>query len=557
MIQYQTTTLSSGKKDGFYEVLQECKAAFEENHINILGEGYQEIVSDDTLWEDYKTQMLKGVDPDEVDQLDQLLENSRLSTLQESLSGITPISSLSVPTIRKLWPRMAMKNALPTEVVKLPKFSISYLLPFLIKDGVKHYLPEAIMAGGTGDALVEGQPLYDGEILIADFDPGAGVVDGAGKGFKLLETLPGGAVASSALGDSVDPDFWLTGILIETTDTQGTPVVAVEAITNLRIGTGLNGDIYYEVSKYAQYDIDNAVAPATVVAGAVMSKDILIGRLDRDKGTLTLACTGGLVKGVTIKGKLSAEFNLHTESVSFDIKTRDVTIGTGVHLNAPLPIEFLKDVMAMYNVDGAAKIVDIMTNVLALKLDRECSEFIKEAFIRDSKYTGQFDCRPYAQFAGTPKQWREMLKDTIDHHCQKLKQDNMYQGGKFVIVGNDLDIALIPNVSWTFTGTTAERSGVEVDYKLGATTGVHNYEIIGTTSFTQGSLFIFYVSSQDEQMTYKYFPYSFNVEKGYQDPNYAYVPSLMMAKRHKLEVFKDAIIKIDILNNSGDMNFGT
>jgi hypothetical protein len=393
---------------------------------------------------------------------------------------------------------MALKNALPTEVVKLPKFTLSYLLPYIIKGGTRHYLPEALMPGGSAADLVNGQALFQGWITLADFNPGAGVVDGATKGFKLLDTLPGGAVASAAVGDSIDPDFSITGIKISCAQTVGVGAAVEVAVTGLRIGSGLRGDFFYEVSAYNPADLN---ADGTPKDGATPATDNLFGRLDRVKGTLTLACSGGLVKAVTVRGRLSSEFNLHTESVSFDVKTRDVTIGTGTHLNAPLPIEFLQDTMALYNIDGAAKVVDIMTNVLALKLDHEMRDFIQEVFARNNRYTAKFDLKPYAQFAGTPKVWREQLKDVLDHFATKLKQDNMFQGGRFVIVGNELDCNLIPNVSWTFVGNAGERSGVEVDYSIGAVSGANRYDVVSSVTFPQGYLYVFFVSSQDDQMT--------------------------------------------------------
>jgi hypothetical protein len=178
MISYQTSKIGKNKSDGFSTVLREAEEQFKQQHLNILGDGYQEILADTGLFEDYKGAMLKGVDASEVETLDQLIDNSRMVTIKESLSGITPVSSLSVPTIRKLWPRMALKNALPTEVVKLPKFTLSYLLPYIIKGGTRHYLPEALMPGGSAADLVNGQALFQGWITLADFIPVEGFVDG-------------------------------------------------------------------------------------------------------------------------------------------------------------------------------------------------------------------------------------------------------------------------------------------------------------------------------------------------------------------------------------------
>ena len=55
----------------------------------------------------------------------------------------------------------------------------------------------------------------------------------------------------------------------------------------------------------------------------------------------------------------------------------DINIPTGQHLNAPLPIEALNDMMALYQIDGTKEAVDLMTNVLAKRLDLEVLAFLK------------------------------------------------------------------------------------------------------------------------------------------------------------------------------------
>ena len=102
----------------------------------------------------------------------------------------------------------------------------------------------------------------------------------------------------------------------------------------------------------------------------------------------------------------------------------------------------------MYNVDGAAKVVDIMTTVFAQRMDNEIKLFFDDAITRmNGKYARTFDCKPFVQFNGTPKQWREQLKDVVEYLSQQMRQDYFWQGGEYVIIGNPLDTALFPNVT--------------------------------------------------------------------------------------------------------------
>ena len=560
-INYISQNISSGPNDGCALVLREAQDHFQGMHLSILGESIRDIVSDDSVWSDYKTQFMKGVDPAESDALSALMDNSRIGILRESMSGITPISSLSVPTIRRLWPKLALKNAMPTEVVKIPKFSVSYMMPYILRDGVKHMLPESILPGGSAESANMGIRLYTGWIELADFaqvlhDGSTENVSGAQNGFNMLDNLPDGTAATAVVGDSIDPDYSLTAVKMEVTDSKG--IVTTEEITGLNIVCSLQGGFNYEVVAYGAADKE---ADGTPKPGAKKNVDRLFGAVNYEQGVLHLASSHGKIKAVKQRGRLSQEFNNHSESVSFDITTREITVGSGQHINAPLPAEFLQDAMAMYNIDGASKIVDIMTTVFAQRLDSEIRDFLISAYSRTNQRYGRvFDCKPPANFYGTPKSWREMIKDVVEYLSQKMRQDHYYQGGEFVIVGNPLDINLFPNVTWIFQGGASNadaggRSGVEVDYTISTWSGVNRYTLVASQNIPQGEIYMFFVSSLDEQMTFKYFPYSFNVEKGYLDPNFQNVPSLMMAKRHKLETFKDCIAKIRVLNNKGDMNF--
>ena len=228
--------------------------------------------------------------------------------------------------------------------------------PYLFKDGKKYYLPESILEGGENEGSNMGTLLYDGDIMLADFQIDSVTVQGAKKGFKLLENLPDGTVASVNVGDSIDPDFAITAIAIQTKDTTNT--TATKWITGLNIIASLQSSFFYSVENvYADADYN---ANGTLKTGATPVSDKLFGNIDLTTGVLNLASAFDKILGVRVRGRLSPEMNVRSESVSFDITTKDINVGTGTHLNAPLPIEFLQDVMAMYNVDGAAKVVDYM-----------------------------------------------------------------------------------------------------------------------------------------------------------------------------------------------------
>lgn len=559
-ISYPQITLSP-KKGAFRDLLTRAQEQMKEEGLTVFGEGYANVVTDKNIFDSYRDIMLEGCDANEASDMETLIDNVRWETLNESASGITPISSLSVPAIRTLWPKMALKNAIPTEVVKGPKFSLAYMIPYLRANGKKYKLPRGIInndevAGTTSDM---GQALYKGVIELAKTQtvtiPGSTpTVDGAGRGFNLLGTLHNTVAVGTPTIDTIDPDFSIVKLQVKFATKEG-GVVAYGTEGGANQTREFDAYIQCELRGSISYDLERTVIIEDV---SYLIKDSIYGKVDFVNGVLKLASSEGYVTGVKVRGRLSFENNERTESVVFEVGTRDVTIGTGIHIDAPLPNEFLSDVMTMYTIDGVAKMVDILTQVVALRLDTEMRGYITDGFSRQTSnaggmelFHGFFNCRPDERFNGTPKDWREQIKITIDFLANTLKQRNYFSGGKFIIIGNPVDCALIPNISWSFTGSSTERSGIEVDYEVGAVSGSQRYEVVSSQLVAPGAMFIIYVSSQDEQMTYKYYPYSFLVSKDMKNEKQSLIPNITMSKRHKLEYFNDAMIKLTIANNNG------
>jgi hypothetical protein len=452
----------------------------------------------------------------------QLRLNTNAEILQESsITGIQPIASLSMPVIRKLWPKFGLKEALETEVAKSPRFVVSYTKPYMFKgDDKKIYLPRGLKDGALADEAKSKHYIDFTETVTVN---GAKVVDKSAE--TVVET---GSVAKKQPCDEL-------------------------VITSVKVGDA------------AQKVFNNRLS---VTGSRVIDLDAgqLIVQFDA-AGKVTLAYVGGAEStSVTVVGKIgvSTEYNEDHWSVGFDIARQDINIPTGQHINAPLPIEALKDMMALYQIDGTKETVDLMTNIFSMKLDLEVLEFIENSFVNqpnneafeDNAHHGQFaatfDCKPAAGFAGSPKAWREELKPMIDYIATKIKNATYLQNGIFSIVGNPLDVNLITNVDWSFrSGNGNVVDGVEVDYSVGSYIGANTYKVIASTNVPQGAIYIVFRPSSDTQMTYKYYPYTYSTEMGYTDSNRSRVPSIMMTKRHTFHEFMPACGAILIENNNG------
>jgi hypothetical protein len=532
-----------------------------------------EIILDEAAWDMYKEALLNECDEQDRPVISDLLESTRIANIEgtmsilgEAVNALDVFTTFTFPLIRNIWPRTAMKYSAITTVVKKPTFNISYLMPQILKDGVLYDLNE-ITEGDAFSGFIYCPALYADIIKLDDFTLDGASVSGAGtvEGFDLIESVPGVA-ADRINGATIDTNLRIRAI--EVISAEATTRVATsqdvqdglaenvgdsidvpqenKLITNLSISPDLRGYFSYDLSYKDK-------------AGDTQA-DTIIGRVDYAEGRIFVKSMANKVVGIKVSGRLSPEFNIHTQSITYATRNDEFRIPIGAHLNAPVTQEMLADTQALFQIDGAAKIVEIMGEAFSQMLDLEYKEnFIDEAYDGGGRLviTKSFDCKPIPTFMGSPADWRESLKTVINFCASYLKNESRFSGGKFVILGNDLDIDLITNVTWTFSGNTgAEKSGVATEYRIGAYAGLHNYEVVGVQKrIPQGAIYMVYLSEDDRQMTNRYFPYTFNVcESKYLDPNRPYVPNIMMSKRHLMHRFRNVIAKINIYNNSGNVN---
>lgn len=515
---------NSTMNDEFSNVLRETHEYFKQHeHVSILGEGIKDILGDNTLFSNYVDRLTEGTTATEEENLRTLMENARVNTFLESVTGsIQPVASLTFPIIRKLWAKCALKNVIPTETVKSNAFSVSFNKPYIIDEkGERHYLPEALRDPKNG--LGEKKRLTAEALTLPLTE------------HDLLAEVG----CSKATGDSVDLNFAISEVTFKTqSDFSESLSVKVPRVKGL---LDPNKKLYVEVDLVKS-------------TGEVVASDIIFGFVDLVNGTINATSLKGQVESIKILGYVATDSHNRATNISFEIDKRDITIGTGEHFEASLPLEFLQDAMATYQIDGATEVVDTMSNVIAQKLDQEIYNFLLGMYDgTNAKYLGEFDLRPSAAFAGQPKDWREEIKTVIDYFATKIKSDSYAYQGYFALIGNPLDMMIIPNVNWTFNHTTETQSGVEVDYNVGAISGQHRYQLVSSDLVARGEMVMLFIPTTNKFMTVKYYPYTFNVVNNYLNTQRSAIPNVMMTKRHTIEEFLPLIGKITVKNNDGSL----
>lgn len=525
-------------------ILQETSDFFAAQGVSIIGEGYKEIATNPALFESYVENLTEGASADDAAQMAQLMSNANNGILKESsMTGIQPIASLSMPVIRKLWPKFALKDALHTEVAKTPHFIVAYVKPYRFKGDQRKELVKGVLRDASGADGFQSDNALKKEYTEAKKPEAEGVLT---KG------------ASAVLDFSADKHVTITDTP-SAAKKQAIDEVIIEAVY---VDTeASNAEVKVNTSKRLGVD-SMAIYPVKDSKGVKQGE--LLVRLDAQAAKVTLVAIGCAVTVKSVVCGVASEYNEESWSVGLDIARQDIDIPTGQHINAPLPIEALNDMMALYQIDGTKETVDLMTNVFASKVDLEILEFLQKSLANrpsneefagygtPSEFFLTFDCKPAAGFAGSPKAWREELKPRIDYLAQKIKNETHLNTGTFVIVGNPLDIQILSNVDWSFRGGQGGNiDGVAVDYSIGTYVGANAYKVIASTLVPAGYMYLLFKPTGGTQLTYAYYPYSFTTERGYIDPNRSRVPSIMMTKRHTRFEFMPAIGGIQINHNDG------
>lgn len=488
--------------------IQALQEDYQAGHgINILSEdGLTQVLSDAVTFNDYSTRLAEGADETTVQAIATLGENTRRSILQESMiSGINPITALSLPMLRVTYPKIAVREGLPTEPVEAPSFKVMTKRPYIVdtKTKEKLYLPKALRSNGELFSLPK---LSDAEITLTD---------GHIQDHDLLKPV----AKNWQEGDAIDVDFRISEVTVD----------GVKFNVDFQLNPNLN-----------------------VIKGSIEKdgkRTDIVATVDRHKGLLTVMSVGEKkATAIKVVGYVSSEMNNATTQVGFDITGEEINIPTGHPIESPINIQQMTDVMSMYRVDATMAHLETMSTVLAQSIDLKGVEHIERVFQKDPTVTETFNVKPPANFMMGEAEWREQIKITFDRIIVELQDRTHIYAGHAVVFAHPLDAMVLSNIRWTYQAET-QANAVAVDYKVGTfTSGVTTYVLLQSPHFQRGKMKVVYVPAENDLQTTKYFPYSFNTIRGAASPNTPNVPSIQMIQRSVFHTFTPMVAEVRLTN---------
>jgi hypothetical protein len=599
-ISYIQSAQSKGCNDSFAGILKECAEEFKTTDLNVFSaKDFEEVVNDENLYNRYSELLGAQLCSDEQEAFAQMAKNNRLDILANeggAIGTIAPMSFLSTPMLRKSWARLAMPKAIPTEAVEKPKFTINYWHPWIMNpiDGIKHYAPEDL--ADIGDAVTKvklaedvkfqftnncfSMNLFTGkDVDMAGNDTNTtnyakGGLNAAPKYKKVLElgekaimgndevdvnfSIVQAGFKVPQVGDTVVVDGLATTVKKALT-VNGEAVTAEDLIKNVKIQVA-SRVMAFKGTVAISLDVDaDCVGGAEGDVAKVTIQDNFYGDVDVKTGRFSGTCVAGKLDYVMIRAFVSSMMNNANIQVGFDIRDKEVDIGSGEHIEAPVPNEYVTDLLRMFNFQGVTRLLEVMSNFIAQKVDLDAIAFIDtniNDFIEQNpgQFTTAFSAKPVGSYNLNPVEWKKVLPTLIDHVSARIINKFHYEQGYFSLICNPLDAHLFPQVDWVFnSGASKEHSGVTSNYSYGTFQGIYSYNMVASPNVPQGFIRMVFIPTVEDQMTMKFYPYSFTVEQpgsGYNSPNNGRVPTIMAHRRYTFQEVLPGYGKITITNNS-------
>ena len=463
-------------------------------------------------WE--KTGLLEGLGNDRTrNSMARLLENQAKELLRETsamASGdVEGFAAVAFPIVRRVFGGLIANDLVSVQPMSLPS-GLIFFLDFTVSDDT-----------GSKLGMLSGDSLYGGGKVGAELTGGVSL-DGlnAENSFYALNkgySSPTGSVtatvtivASGTYGGTGDEDGLLSKLVrYDPEFVSGTTTVAVAKVTAADL-TQLNLDNLISISSSAAVANGQQIRRLTQFSGAVAQTADLT---DKDEIVLVMASTAGGASAVALSESLCASpagttpltfaidddfiaggalgsvlgddlFGLEQASnvvganagviPEIDIKVDSVSI-TAItkKLKAKWTPELGQDLNAYHNLDAEVELTSILSEQIALEIDREILEdLVKGATAGKyywSRHAGKFVNRltgveigattATPDFTGTVSEWYETLVETINDVSAQIHRKTLRGAANFIVVG--------PEVANVLEFTAGFRASVTADAERG------------------------------------------------------------------------------------------
>lgn len=455
-------------------------------------------------WE--QTGLLEGLNSETASTMSRLLENQAMELLREasvmSAGDVEGFAAVAFPIVRRVFGGLIANDLVSVQPMSLPSGLIFFL----------DFTFQGSRLGANAD-----ESLYGGAVVASQITGGVDLSDGAGmeKSFYNMNNgyaSPTGSATTVNMLGVISGTFGQGGLLdrylrydpdlVSGTTTAAIGVVAVSDLSQMdrnnlvgihysasagqllrRLtvpcdvnGTASAGETYTHV-RMALVAVAGDRTPVNLSSSNI-SVDLTYPQNDNFNagsglGSVVGATTWGLEDNEGIP-----EIDIKVNSVSVEADTKK--------LKAKWTPELGQDLNAYHNIDAEVELTSILSEQIALELDREIIEDLIKgataATLHWSRRPGKFLNRETganaidvaneeilgADFTGNVSEWYETLLETINDVSAKIHRKTLRGGANFVVCGPEVANILEFTSGFRANVTHDDTSGEGGAVKLGS-----------------------------------------------------------------------------------------
>jgi hypothetical protein len=452
-----------------------------------IGQFRRAFLTNGKNWDLYTSSLLAGLNERDAKDIKTISENTRMALLENSVASLNQYETLTVPVLRKFYPRLIAKELVHVSPIDKPE---------VIKAFVKAYF-------GTANDVESGVYPYMFPYIAAS-DRITAYVPGDTAASNLTEISRGPSVGIGLDGDAAvgAATNILTELSLTSSDAHIDRDFVVTSVDGVIDGTSVSTDL----KPFVKADIDgNFSFDATLKLGNTVKTDTVLGRINYFTGELDVQSLKGDIKSIHFVATASLEENQINSKVKYDVEKVKLSAITR-QISAEWTIPFEQDLKALYDLDLQTELVNIIGEQIAIEIDRQIiDELIQGCVINNSaSHIDSWSVTPDATYAWGQKQWMETILPKINKLSAVVYNDTQ-MGQANIIAANPIDAAVFESLNnFNYTGSSSE--GGDLGYSSMSIAG-GKYKVVVSTIVPQGKMILIYKAPQEERAVYFYAPY--------------------------------------------------
>ena len=419
-----------------------------------------------TKWE--RTGLLEGIDNDRKrNSMARLLENQAKELLREasSMAGgdVEGFAAVAFPIVRRVFGGLIANDLVSVQPMSLPSGLIFFLDFTFENTKLGSELGESLYGGGVvGQAITGGVSLSGDSAEDSFYNLNNGYSSPTASSAALAWTVVDSGVYG--LNDDAldklcryDPDFTsgTTTVLVASTPLTGLGdvnlrnLVAIDAnqATHIRRLSTTDGTSLQCVFASIDASVSVATMSGTIIGSSASLDFPTIDPFDGTPAAGTANAIGAVV------GDTTWGLENQTAIPEIDIKVDSVSI-TAItkKLKAKWTPELGQDLNAYHNLDAEVELTSILSEQIALEIDREILEDLIKGATASTLYwsraAGRFVNRTTGaeigattatpDFTGTVSEWYETLVETVNDVSAAIHRKTLRGGANFLVCGPEV-----------------------------------------------------------------------------------------------------------------------